>query len=123
MEQGVMIVLTRATDGRREALWDWYSNQHLGDLLAVPGFRHGRLLQLGPLAPGGGEPAHHCLTLYDLEAEDLSVPLKEAGARMGGPQMPRSPALDSSATVVYLARTVVDLTAEESAAKRAVPKA
>lgn len=121
MDSGVMVVLTRAFEGRREELWDWYSTRHIVDLLDVPGFKRARLWSLGALG-AGGEAAHHCMALYDLEAEDLTTVLQEAGRRMGGEQMPKSPALDSSKTVTFLARTPVEMTAAEAAAQRAAAK-
>ena len=118
MDSGVMVVLTRAFDGQREALWDWYSKRHIVDLLDVPGFKRARLWSLGALM-GGGEAGHHCMALYDLEAEDLGAVLQECGRRMGGEQMPKSPALDSAKTITFLARTPVEMTAAEAAVLRA----
>ena len=108
MATGVWFVLCRAHEGRVDELWDWYSTRHLADLMAVPGFRRSRLWRLEGRLPGQA-PSHDTLAMYDLEADDLTIPLKEAGARMGGPLMPRSEALDSSRTLTFMAKTVVEM--------------
>lgn len=108
MASGVWFVLCRAVEGQREELWEWYSKRHLPDLLAIPGIQRGRLYRLEG-RKADQEPSHDTLAMYDLEADDLSTPLKEAGARMGGPQMPRSASLDSSKTLTFISRTIVEM--------------
>ena len=99
MAKGVMVVLTRAFPDQETELWDWYVGRHIPDLLAVPGFMRARLWKI---ATRKTDPAarYDTLAVYDLEG-DLDAIMKEAGVRMGGPQMPRSPALDSSKTLSF----------------------
>lgn len=108
MANGVWFVLARAVEGQENELWEWYSMRHVPDLLAVPGIRRARLWRLQGRLPGQ-VPSHDTLAMYDLEADDLSIPLKEAGVRMGGPLMPRSPALDSSKTLTFISTQVVEM--------------
>ena len=36
MAKHVFVVLTNATPGKDEAFNDWYTNQHIPDVLAIP---------------------------------------------------------------------------------------
>jgi len=77
-----MIVLANAKEGREEEYNDWYTNQHLGDVVAVPGVVSGQRFQ--SIGKGG----HKFLAIYELETEDPRAVLKEIGARMGTDAMP-----------------------------------
>jgi hypothetical protein len=39
MARHIMVVMTNAVDGQEEAFNDWYDNQHLRDVLAIPGIK------------------------------------------------------------------------------------
>jgi hypothetical protein len=75
MRKGILFVQSGPTDPSCEDEYnDWYTNTHIPDLLAGPGFRsaqrYKRVDQGGPPAQG---PAY--LAIYQLEAEDLADPL------------------------------------------------
>ena len=38
MAKYTFVVLTNAVEGKDDAFDEWYTNTHLGDVLAVPGF-------------------------------------------------------------------------------------
>jgi len=98
-----MIVLAAAHEGQAEALDHWYETQHVPDLLAVPGVKAIQRFDVQLLKAPEGSPRWDYIGIYDLEADDIGAVLKEAGARMGSPQMPASPALDSSKTLALIA--------------------
>ncbi|MET0371308.1 MAG: hypothetical protein ABW039_08015 [Sphingobium sp.] len=94
-----MMVLTCATGDEVAELARWYDEQHIPDLLRVPGIvaaRRGSVKRLGGPA---GMPDWNYLACYEIEADDVAAVLAEAGRRMGTDEMPRSPALDSSRTL------------------------
>lgn len=103
MAEGVMMVFAAAHEGQAETLDAWYEAQHVRDLLAVPGIKQVRRYDLRTLRMPDGGPGWDFLGLYSLEADDLDGVLKEASVRMGTAQMPRSPALNSARTMVFLA--------------------
>jgi hypothetical protein len=75
MRKGILVVQSGPADPSCEAEYnDWYTNTHIPDMLAGPGFvsaqRYRRVDQ-------GAAPAHGpaYLAIYELEAEDLADPL------------------------------------------------
>ena len=66
-------------DAEREAAYnEWYSGTHVPELLAIPGFVSARRYRLSGEAKEG---QHSYLAVYELEADDLTVPVKEIRAR------------------------------------------
>lgn len=88
-----LVVMSRPVGGREDEYNDWYSNQHLGDVLRIPGFSSAQRFKVkgNPIA---GE-AWEYLAVYEIEHNDPQVVLEELGKRAGGEQMPMSSALDS----------------------------
>jgi hypothetical protein len=105
----LMVVLARATPGMRGNLVDWYANRHIPDLLSISGYQRGRLWTLEPIKTSA-EPGYDTLALYDIGASEVKGALAEAAARMGGPLLPRSPALGGP-NLSFLGRPVLDLQA------------
>ncbi|GAA3204673.1 hypothetical protein [Actinocorallia longicatena] len=69
MPRGVLVVRSAPADPARTAEFDaWYS-EHLAEVLAIPGVLAARRYRT--LDP---EPSY--LAVYDLEAEDLTAPIK-----------------------------------------------
>jgi hypothetical protein len=60
----------------------WYSEVHLPDILAIPGFTAGRRYR----APEGTDSGHRYLSVYDIEADDLLAPFAELRARSASGQ-------------------------------------
>jgi hypothetical protein len=91
MPKGIMVVRTRPRDPAREREYnDWYSGTHLPDVLAVPGIVAARRYRVH----GTADPAvHEYLAIYELDADDLSVPVKELRARSVSGRNPTSDTL------------------------------
>jgi len=107
-----MVVVARATAGMEGELVDWLVEQHLPDLLRVPGIERARLFEVGSLMDGSAIE-YRTLSIYDLEGEDVHAIVREASSRMGTSQMPRSAALGSP-NVSFIARPIADLRADKS---------
>ncbi|HMO76854.1 MAG TPA: hypothetical protein PKD48_16075, partial [Sphingopyxis sp.] len=89
------IVLTNATPGDHDEFNDWYTNTHIPDVLAVPGFvaaQRFRLVDHPALKP---YPFRY-LALYEVLASDAEAAFAELKARAGTERMFLSPALDTS---------------------------
>lgn len=75
MPRGIMVVQSRPVSAEREAEYnDWYVNTHIPEILAIPGFVSARRYKVP-----GPDPAY--LAIYAIEADDLTSPVKELGAR------------------------------------------
>lgn len=88
-----LVVMSRPVEGREDEYNDWYSNQHLGDVLRIPGFANAQRFKVKG-SPIAGE-AWEYLAIYEIEDSEPQTVLEELGRRAGGEQMPMSAALDS----------------------------
>ena len=83
MPKGIMLVQSRPSDSAREDEYNkWYSGTHIPEVLAVPGITGARRYKL--LGGDGAEPAY--LAIYELDADDLTAPLRELSARSASGQ-------------------------------------
>lgn len=83
-----LVALSNAVEGRDEDYNQWYQNQHMSDVLSVPGFVSCERLQCI------GEGAHRYLAIYEIETDDIGAVMAEFGKRPGTDLMPVSDALD-----------------------------
>jgi len=89
----VMMVMTNAVDGRDDEYNDWYDNQHLADVLKVPGFVGAKRYELSEHQRLKGAAPYRYLAIYALDTDDLKGSIEELGRRSGTDQMPMSDAL------------------------------
>lgn len=87
------IVFSKPTQGKEDEYNDWYQNQHLREVLEVPGFVAAQRFKLAAPIAGGGEAYPYC-ALYDIEADDWSKPFAALGESASGGNMFLSDALD-----------------------------
>lgn len=89
----LFLVFSNPVTGQEDEYNTWYDEVHLADVQRVPGIVAARRYDL---VPGGEEapaPAHRYLAVYELDGEPAAV-MAELMARVGGPEMHMSPALD-----------------------------
>jgi hypothetical protein len=94
MPKAVMVVYTNPVPDQEDEYNDWYDNRHLAEVCAVPGIVSARRFKIGEgdgLPSSAGESKY--LALYELDADDLSQPMKEIAARSGTDKMYISPAM------------------------------
>lgn len=78
MPKGIMVVQSRPSDPAREDEFnDWYSNTHLPEIRAVPGFVAARRYKVHDAS---GE-SHSYLAIYEIDADDLTDPVEELRTR------------------------------------------
>lgn len=101
------LVLTRAVTGTDEEFNRWYDQQHLADVLAVPGFVSARRFRiLSSVLNGDGSPAWQYAAVYEMETEDPEATLAELYGRAGTDQMPLSDTLERATTATFLMRQI-----------------
>ncbi|KTR81933.1 DUF4286 family protein [Novosphingobium fluoreni] len=92
MPKATLIVLSNPVAGREAEYNDWYTNQHLDDVLKVPGIIGATRLKLqGDL---GTDITWRYCALYDVDHADPAEILSELNARSGTDRMPLNDALD-----------------------------
>jgi hypothetical protein len=91
-----LIVFSDAAPGRDDDYNDWYNNQHLQDVVAVPGFVSAQRFKLN--TPMIGEFATRYMAIYEIDADDVQTAMAAIGARAGTDQMVVSDAIDMGST-------------------------
>lgn len=91
-EKHVFVVLTNAVEGREHEFNDWYTNQHLGDVVAIPGIISARRFQMSDAQRMADPPYKYC-ALYEIETDDLPAVMAELTKRSGTSAMPISGAM------------------------------
>jgi len=92
MKKYTYVFFTNAVAGRDDEYNQWYTNQHVPDVLKVPGFVAGRRFQLADTGVMGEPPTHRYLTIYEVETDDPEATLAELNAR--APEMVMSDSLN-----------------------------
>jgi hypothetical protein len=85
MPKGIMVVQSRPVSADREHEYnEWYTSVHIPEILAVPGFTGARRYKVtstdGPVY----------VAVYDIEADDVTAPVKELSARSAAGRHTRS---------------------------------
>ncbi|TAL01538.1 MAG: hypothetical protein EPO08_09760 [Rhodospirillaceae bacterium] len=87
-----LVVMTDATDGLEDEYNDWYTRQHLGDVIAVPGFKSAQRFKLRSLTLG--KFTNKYMAIYNIDADDPEKLVEDLIALQGTDRMPMSPALN-----------------------------
>lgn len=105
MGRYLFVVETQPVAGQEDAYNDWYTNRHLADVVALPGFVSAQRFALVPHPnTRPADPAFRYLALYDIETDDLAEPFDALAAAVRTDRMPISDALDGPrSTRVYQA--------------------
>ncbi len=90
-----MVVLAKAVPGQVDALAKWYDEQHMKDLLAVPGLVTAERHKIVPLKRPEGTPEWDFMLIYELDNQDPMVVLKN----MAMAQVVISDLLESTSTL------------------------
>jgi hypothetical protein len=92
-----LVALTNPVPGREDEYNDWYDNQHLGDVLNVPGFYSAqRFVAEDALSPE--PPTHKYMAIYGFESDDLAKTAEYFVSITNTDKMPISPALNTDAS-------------------------
>ena len=102
MADHTFVVFTKPVAGKEDESNHWYANQHLPDVLKVPGVVNARRY-----VTTDAEGNRQYLALYGLQTDDTDALLADLNSRAGSDRMVMSEALDSGSinAVVYSAIT------------------
>jgi hypothetical protein len=103
MSRCVSIALTNPVEGREQEFNEWYDNQHVPDVLALPGCVSAQRFKLtGVQMPNRPCPFQY-LAVYEFETDDLEAAVAATVERGGTAAMPRSDAVnwDMFLTMIY----------------------
>jgi hypothetical protein len=97
MAKHIFVVFTDPVVGREAEYNEWYTHQHLKDVLGIPGFVAAQRFKLAE-GPANNLPGSY-LAVYEIEADDPAVPVAALNAAAQDGRMFISSAL-SVATAV-----------------------
>lgn len=102
------VVLSNPAAGAEDEYNRWYSDQHLREVLQVPGIETAQRFKLHrPSLLPGQDPSHGYLAIYEIETDDIAAVLADLRSRPGTPAMFISEAFDRStvSALIYEAIT------------------
>ena len=105
MKKCSFIVFSNPQPGMEDEYNDWYTNQHLADVLKIRGFvtaQRFKLAQADSTLPG------RYLAIYEMETDDPEASLAELFRCSGTEQMPLVAALDMDAISTTLFEVITD---------------
>lgn len=84
MKEHVLIVYSSPVPGREQEYNDWYNNQHLQDVLTVPGYRRAQRFKLTDLKLDDAMPdvGHQYAAFYFMETDDPEAALNDLKNRV-----------------------------------------
>lgn len=106
MNKYCFVVFTTPVEGTDDEFNAWYNEQHLQDVLQVPGFVAAQRMRIPDDATG--LPGKY-LALYQIETDDPNECLARLRAAVGTPAMLLSPTLDLSKVRTCLCPVIATL--------------
>lgn len=102
--QYLMATSIKAKEGREEEFKSWYDNEHLADMLKIPGVKTARTFEAWPDSPQ--TPPFSFVAIYELDVDDPNVVFADLGQRLKSGEMSKSDAIQSGTgtTWVFKAR-------------------
>jgi hypothetical protein len=98
MTRHLLLVSANAADGQEAEFHQWYDEEHLPEILKVPGFVRAQRFIAAP-STGGQLPSHSYLAVYEIETEDLPGALAALSTAAAG--MHISAAFDRTGSSVF----------------------
>lgn len=96
----IMVVQSKAMPGQDDEYNRWYDEQHIHDVLNVPGMVSGaRYTSIKGPMPG---PAAPYLAIYEIETDDIDSVMGEFLRRSAAGEIPVSTTLDQGNTALWL---------------------
>jgi hypothetical protein len=99
MSKYTLVVMTNAVEGKEAAFNEWYSKQHLKDVIAVPGFVSAQRFKIVG-EPIAAEPLWRYFASYELDTNDPQAAIADMMSRVGTDKMPMSDGMDAKFYVV-----------------------
>ena len=93
MGRHLMVVMNNPLEGREDDYNDWYDNQHLDDVLRIPGVVCAQRFRLSPVHRKLAPDALRYMALYMIETDDLRGVLDQIKTRSGTELMPLTDAI------------------------------
>jgi hypothetical protein len=101
LETFELVVLSDPADGREQEFNDWYTTQHVPDVLHVPGFISGQRFKLVE-NDSSNTVIPHYLVKFEFQSYDLAATVAEINRRLRSGQTRMSTAMGPDAMVYFM---------------------
>lgn len=101
------VVLSNPMPGKEEEYNQWYSEQHLPDVVQCPDFVSGQRFSL--VESLAKDPPYKYLSIFDVETDDPSRTLRDLLSRASSPGMPSSDAIDRAGAITGMFAPITDV--------------
>ncbi|ALG88929.1 MAG: hypothetical protein CL814_08710 [Confluentimicrobium sp.] len=108
MSQFAYVVLSNPVPGREDEYNDWYSNRHLADVTAVPGFIAAQRFRLMDDSAEGA-PAQRYMAIYTMETDDPAAAVESLRTLVETGKMAMSEAFSMEDMAIHLYETITPL--------------
>jgi hypothetical protein len=98
MGRHLFVVLTEPTEGMEDEFNDWYTNQHLSDVLKLEDYKSAQRFRFVPQSEDD-LPLRRYLAVYETETDDVQATQQRLKEVVATPAMPFSPAIDRSKSI------------------------
>jgi hypothetical protein len=105
-----LVVFTDAKEGQEDEYNEWYNNQHLRDIVALPGYVSAQRFRLHK--PMQGQFPNKYLAIYTMDTDNVDKTIEHMLSLGGTKAMPISEALNATTATV----AVFEVCSEEVAA-------
>jgi hypothetical protein len=99
MAKYVMVVQSKAAEGRDNEYNEWYDTIHLGEICAIPGVTSGRRFEFDSTLMGA--PGQPYLSIYEIETDDINSVAAALGKGSMDGTIQQSDSLDGPASVLW----------------------
>ncbi len=114
------VVLSNPTAGNEAEYNRWYNDQHLPDVLNVPGFVRAQRFKLSDAQMAGeADKTHRYLALYEIETDNVAAALKDLASRVGTNDMIMSDAIDMKTVSARIFEPITPAVEASAVARRA----
>lgn len=93
MSRHLMCVMTSPQPGKEQEFERWYDEQHIPDLLRVPGIVSAQRFKLSAHQHKPPPFSQTYMAIYEIDADDLAAVSNEILRRVGTPAMPMTDAI------------------------------
>lgn len=101
-----IIVLSKPTAGREDEFDRWYTNQHIRDLVKVPGIISARRFKLVERHTQGVPQQY--VAEYEVETDDIDATMAAVQQRLGTDEMPMTDAFDMGSAAFLVAEAITE---------------
>lgn len=120
MKKFISIALTNAAEGRDADYNAWYEQQHIQDVLAIPGIQSAQRFRIAEQSRQ--KLGYRYMAIYEVETDDITSIHRAIAERAGTDAMPRSDAVGTERMFLDYEVITPRISAEEAAEMRLANK-